>query len=235
MAKQCLDTKTRITLGALGGISPIIISLLVVDIVQLFNETGLMDGIGLAIRFLVLIFIGGLVGYLHNKEEEPFKLFQLGIAAPALLTTAINGNSIANTTLMIEHSASSSDTPHYFFIKSAYAAETNYKNLSSFKQAKVSNTQLFLRGLIGTKLFSDEDDYLVIIGSHTNINKAKQQVKNVKKKKYRAKIYEPTDGSKYYAVVIGANLNEQEAKKLKAQAIRNGLPSDTYLWKKKYR
>ncbi len=232
MAKlQCLDTKTRITLGALGGISPIIISLLVVDIVQLFNETGLMDGIGLGIRFLVLIFIGGLVGYLHNKEEEPFKLFQLGIAAPALLTTAINGNSIANQTLMKEHSASA-DTPHYFFIKSAHAAETDYKNLSTFKQPKVSNTQLFLRGLIGTKLFSDDDDYFVIIGSHKNISKAKHQVKQVKKKKFKAKIYEPTDGSQYYSVVIGANLNLDEAKKLQAQAIKNGLPRDTFLWKK---
>lgn len=230
MAKQCLDTKTRITLGALGGISPIIISLLVVDIVQLFNETGLMDGIGLAIRFLVLIFIGGLIGYLHTKEEEPFKLFQLGIAAPALLTTAINGNSIANQTLLKEHSA---ENQYHFFIKSAYAADTNYKNLSDFKEPKVNNTQLFLRGLIGTKLFSDDDDYYVIIGSHKNIKQAKQQVEKIKKKHYKAKIYSPTNGSKYFSVVIGANLDLKEAEKLQARAIRNGLPRDTYLWKRK--
>lgn len=232
MAKQYLDTKTRVTLGALGGISPIIISLLVVDIVQLFNETGLMDGIGLAIRFLVLIFIGGLVGYLHNKEEEPFKLFQLGIAAPALLTTAINGNSIANQTLLKEHSAASEPVYH-FFIKSAHAADTNYKNLSAFKEPKVSNTQLFLRGLIGTNIFSDDEDYFVIIGSHTKIQNAKKQVQAVQKKKFNAKVYKPTDGSKYYSVAIGANLDLKEAEKLQMQAIKNGLPKDTYLWKRK--
>jgi len=228
--KNCLDTKTRIAIGAIGGISPIIISLLVVDIVQLFNETGLMDGIGLGIRFFVLIFIGGMVGYLHNQEEEPFKLFQLGIAAPALLTTAINGNSIANQTLMKEHSAASE---YHFFIKSAHAADTNYKNLSDFKDPQINNAQLFLRGLIGTKLFSDKEDWYVIIGSHKNIKNAKAQVASVKAKKYKAKIYEPTSGSKYYSVVIGANLDLERAEKLKAQAIKHGLAKDTFIMPRK--
>lgn len=228
--KNCLDTKTRILIGAIGGISPIIISLLVVDIVQLFNETGLMDGIGLGIRFFVLIFIGGMVGYLHNQEEEPFKLFQLGIAAPALLTTAINGNSIANQTLLKEHSA---ESQYHFFIKSAHAADTAYKNIADFKEPKVSNTQLFLRGLVGTKLFSNDDDWFVIIGSHKNIKQAKDQVKKVKNKKYKAKIYEPSTGSKYFSVAIGANLDLKEAEQLQKEAIKNGLPKDTYLWKRK--
>lgn len=231
MAKQpiCLDTKTRITLGALGGISPIIISLLVVDVPALISETGLMDGIGLAIRFLVLIFIGGLVGYLHNKEDEPFKLFQLGIAAPALLTTAINGNSIANQTLLKEHTAA---TEYHLFIKDAYA-DPDYRNDDMFKEPKINNVQLFLRGLLGTKIFSDDDDYFVIIGSHSNLDKARNQVKLVKKKKYMAKIYEPVSGSKYFSVVIGANLDLKEAEKLQHLAIQHGLPKDTYLWKKK--
>jgi len=228
--KDCLDTKTRIAIGAIGGISPIIISLLVVDVVQLFNETGLMDGIGLGIRFFVLIFIGGMVGYLHNQEEEPFKLFQLGIAAPALLTTAINGNSIANQTFMKEHKA---DAQYHFFIKSAHAADTDYKNLSDFKEAKISNTQLFLRGLIGTKLFSKEDDWFVIIGSHKNIKTAKRQVSAAKNKKYKAKIYAPTDGSGYYRVVIGVNLDLEEAERLKKQAIKVGLAKDAYILPRK--
>lgn len=227
--KQCLDTKTRIILGALGGISPIIISLLVVDVASLINETGLMDGIGLAIRFLVLIFIGGLVGYLHNKEEEPFKLFQLGIAAPALLTTAINGNSIASQTLLKEHTAA---TEYHLFIKDAYA-DAHFRNDLMFKEPKINDVQLFLRGLLGTKIFSNDDDYFVIIGSHRDLQKAKNQAKAVKHKKYMAKIYEPVNGSKYYSVAIGANLDLKEAEKLQAQAIKNGLPKDTYLWKRK--
>jgi len=230
MAKQCLDTKTRITIGALGGISPIIISLLVVDITRLFSETGVMDGIGLSIRFLVLIFIGGLIGYLHTKEEEPFKLFQLGIAAPALLTTAINGNSISNQTYLKEHSA---DAEYHFFMKSAYAAEADYKNQTLFKQARVTQTQLFLRGLIGTKLFSEDDDWYVIVGSHKEISAAKLQVESIKTMHYKAKIYKPSTDRGYFTVAIGTNLDFEEAKQLKAKAIKNGLPEDTFLWKRK--
>jgi len=228
--KQPLDTRTRILVGAIGGISPIIISLLVVDVVALYNSTGLVDGIGLAVRFLVLIFIGGLIGYLHQHEEEPFKLFQLGIAAPALLTTAIHGNSVtANQGLMREHKAAAD---YSFFIKSAHAA-TDYKNAKLFQQSKVSDLQLFFRGLIGTNLFSNDDDWYVIIGSHTNIKHARKQVTAIKHKKYMAKVYSPASNSKYYSVAIGANLDLKTAEKLRKQAIKNGLPDDSYLWKRK--
>lgn len=228
--KDLLDTKTRILVGAIGGISPIIISLLVVDIVSLFNETGLVDGIGLAIRFLVLVFIGGLIGYLHQNEDEPFKLFQLGIAAPALLTTAINGNSIVNQSYLREHTA---QTNVSFFIKSAHADSVTFKNATFFQESKISDAQLFLRGLIGTSLFSNKDDWYVIVGSHRNIDAARAQVKNISQKKYMAKVYSPVTHSKYYSVVIGANLDLKAAEKLQQQAIKNGLPRDSYLWKRK--
>ena len=225
-----LDTKTRILVGSIGGISPIIISLLVVDVVALYNETGLMDGIGLGVRFLVLVFIGGLIGYLHHNEEEPFKLFQLGIAAPTLLTTAINGNSVINQDYMREHTAQTSIS---FFIKSAHADQATYSNIDLFQQSKVNDFQLFLRGLIGTKLFSDEDDWYVIVGSHRNIDSAHAQVKSVNQKKYMAKVYSPVSQSKYYSVAIGANLDLKTAEHLRQQAIKSGLPKDSYLWKRK--
>lgn len=228
--KNTLDTKTRILVGAIGGISPIIISLLVVDVIALAQNTGLMDGVGLGIRFFVLIFIGGLIGYLHQNEDEPFKLFQLGIAAPALLTTAINGNSIVNQDLLREHTA---QTDISFFIKSAHAETIDYKNISLFQESKVSDIQLFLRGLIGTSLFSEEDDWYVIVGSHTNIKAAHAQVKSVNQKKYMAKVFSPVTNSKYYSVVIGANLDLKIAEKLRKQAVKNGLPKDSYLWKRK--
>lgn len=225
-----LDSKKRILIGAIGGISPIIISLLVVDVISLYKETGLIDGIGLGIRFLVLIFIGGLVGYLHQNEQEPFKLFQLGIAAPALLTTAINGNSITNQSQLHEYR---SQTDITFFIKSAYADQHAYTNSNLFLEPKVSDTQLFLRGLLGTKLFNEEDDWFVIIGSHKNIQRAKAQVTVAAEKKYKAKIYSPSDQSEYYSVVIGANLDLKSAQRLQHEAVKHGLPKDTYLWKRK--
>lgn len=71
-----LTDKSRIIIGGIGGIAPLIISLLVVDLASLVNDLALMDAVGLTVRCLVLIFIGSMVGYLHHTEYEPFKVFQ---------------------------------------------------------------------------------------------------------------------------------------------------------------
>ena len=236
-----LDTRTRLIIGGIGGIAPIIISLLVVDLNSLINDLQMMDAIGLAVRCSVLIFIGGLVGYLHQDESEPFKVFQLGIAAPALLTTAINGYGVigagapAYKEIRAVETSQNSSWP-FDLIPSAHASEPakrnkKYININAFQEPKVSNVERFLRGLIGRKITSNGDDWFVIAGSHTSAQKAKRQANQLKRKNYLAKVYQPVNGSKHYAVVIGSNLNMEEAQSLRKKAIRMGLPSDTYLWR----
>ncbi|VAW59864.1 hypothetical protein MNBD_GAMMA11-1924 [hydrothermal vent metagenome] len=234
-----ISTHTRLIIGGIGGIAPIIISLLVVDIRSLINELQMMDAIGLAVRCSVLVFIGALVGYLHQDESEPFKVFQLGIAAPALLTTAINGYGIAGAGgSAFKEIRTTYNEPNWSFqlISNAHAVTTKtdkirYLNSSAFQEPKASNIERFLRGLIGKKINSRDDDWFVIAGSHTNANKAKRQVSRLSNKKYRAKIYQPTSGSRHFAVAIGANLSMKEAQALREKAIKNGLPKDTYLWR----
>lgn len=240
--KAILDTRTRLIIGGIGGIAPIIISLLVVDINTLINDLKMMDAIGLAVRCSILIFIGGLVGYLHQDETEPFKVFQLGIAAPAMLTTAINGygvvgsgNAAYKELHALKHNQSNWSLN---IISSVHAAETyradvKYLNSNAFQEQKVSNTERFLRGLIGKRVSSKGDDWYVIAGSHGTEKKAKQQVKKLKSQRYMAKIYQPVNGSKHFAVVIGSNLRIADAKSLREQAIRKGLPKDIYLWRPK--
>ena len=236
--------RTRIVIGGIGGIAPLLVSLLVVDLNSLIDDLALMDAVGLAVRCLVLIFIGALVGYMHNKEQEPFKVFQLGIAAPALLTTAINGYGIIGSGATFKEMKTAlqdgSETPNLIlpFISTAHAAGSvnasrhHYINQAFFQEAKISNFERFLRGLIGRRVSSSGDDWFVIVGSHISEQKATAQVKRLKRKHYLAKVYLPTDGSRYYAVTIGVNLNLHDAQTLRNKAIRQGLPKDTYLWRK---
>ncbi len=234
-----VSTRTRLIIGGIGGIAPIIISLLVVDLRSLITDMQMMDAIGLAVRCSVLVFIGALVGYLHQDEAEPFKVFQLGIAAPALLTTAINGYGIAGAGGITElRTAYNEPESSWSFqlIPGAHAAtteknRTRYINPSAFQEPKTSNIERFLRGLIGKKISSREDDWFVIAGSHTSSSKAKKQVNRLSNKKYYAKIYQPTDGSRHFAVAIGANLSMHAAQTLRDKAVKNGLPKDTYLWR----
>lgn len=237
-----LSDKNRIIIGGIGGIAPLIISLLVVDLNSLISDLAMMDAIGLTVRCLVLIFVGAMVGYLHNSEHEPFKVFQLGIAAPALLTTAINGYSVigpAATLKEIKGTAYYSESVDRFalsFISSAHAEEPQLRgkfiNRNAFKQAKISNVERFMRGLIGKRVSSKGDDWFVITGSHKNYEQALSQIQKINKKKFAGKVYRPNFDSGYFAVAIGANLSLDEAQRLKEKAIRKGLPKDTYLWRR---
>ena len=173
-----LTDKSRIIIGGIGGIAPLIISLLVVDLTSLLHDLALMDAIGLTVRCLVLTFVGAMVGYLHNTEQEPFKVFQLGIAAPALLATAINGYSVIGPPASLEEmkTASYQSEPTKQFtlslITTAHAEEPQlrgkYINKKAFKEPKITNVERFMRGLIGKRISAKGDDWFVITGSHRN-------------------------------------------------------------------
>jgi hypothetical protein len=56
-------------------------------------------------------------------------------------------------------------------------------------------------------------------------------VERLKGKGYEAIVYPPYRSNPYYGVMIGSWLTLKEANALKSQAIKDGLPKDTYLWK----
>lgn len=72
----------------------------------------------------------------------------------------------------------------------------------------------------------------MIAGSFVSEANADRQAGYLRQSKgYDARVYRPLDGGGYYAVIIGSYLSLKEAQTLKEQALRDGLPMDTYLWK----
>ncbi|WDE03404.1 hypothetical protein SG34_018635 [Thalassomonas viridans] len=226
----------RIALGAIGGITPYLVTLLSIDFKTAVASYEVLDWIGLLVRCIVLIFLGAFVAYLHKTENEPFKVFQLGLAAPALLATFINGGVGNNETLPI----SAMNGQHSFAIFSkAYAGEPpkdnngkkQYQNERMLKNAEVSGWSRFLRGLAGTKLqTSQQNSYFVIVGSHDTYKQAKAQTIRLAKKNYKAKVYNPHGFSKHYAVAIASHISKKAAIKLRDKAIADGLPANSYIW-----
>ena len=86
----------RFWFGALGGFLPALISLLSVDIGALIDNPNITTGhvVGAIIRYAILLILGG-VGAMLNDENKPFKLVQLGIAAPAVLASLVNAQANA--------------------------------------------------------------------------------------------------------------------------------------------
>jgi len=114
-----MEKKQRFAIGGLGALMPVLVSLLAVDVAAIIddgNELTTGNVIGVFVRYIILFFIGGFVAYLHEDESKPFKLFEIGIAAPALITSLITAQGIAPSKPQDNEQSSFS-----FFVSSAYA------------------------------------------------------------------------------------------------------------------
>lgn len=82
--------------GAVGGVLPILVSILSIDLSPIIDNPGsltLGNYIGFGLRVVALIVAGGVVALMNSNVKAPLTpvtLVQLGVTAPALLTSFIN-------------------------------------------------------------------------------------------------------------------------------------------------
>jgi hypothetical protein len=88
----------RLFTGCLGALAPILVNLYVVDLQTTLANLLPLEAVSYAVRVLALCISACVIVYLNNDEMRPAKLFQLGIMAPAMLTSMLNGAVIANKT-----------------------------------------------------------------------------------------------------------------------------------------
>jgi hypothetical protein len=86
-------------LGGLGGLLPVLATLVAVDlssIATLVDKGEITEGlcVGYAIRVIGLFALGGIMAALNTGVKEPFALVQIGIAAPALVTSYLAGSEV---------------------------------------------------------------------------------------------------------------------------------------------
>lgn len=223
------DETKAILIGVASGILPLALNLLNIPPNNIFSNFDIATFLGNIVQVLILMFLGGFFVYIH-KEKDLFKAFQLAIAAPAIVVGTINGQALnTSETELRELSAPTAITSTLsepgafmdFFISSAHAT-TGHKYLK-----EASYIDRFWYGISGNL----DSSWFVIAGSHITEEKANAQVQELQQKGYDAKVYDRFGGSKYYGVMIGSYLTIIEAKQLRAKAIEEGLPKDTYLWK----
>jgi hypothetical protein len=88
-----MSTLERVMIAGCGALTPVAANLLVVDLDAMPKDLDLLIILGHVLRAFLLFGVGAFFGYLHD-ETNRFKLFQLGLAAPAFVLAAWNGNQL---------------------------------------------------------------------------------------------------------------------------------------------
>ena len=221
-----MSNRQKIFIGGLGALTPIILNLLILDLGGTLENLkwGLL--VGYIIRVIVLFYVGGLIAFLHKDENSAIKLFELGIAAPALITAMLNAHNIESPKGV--NVSEKQKIGSVIFVTPAYAQRVEDK-LKTFSVPEESTFEQIKRGLFGSK---PQRVWFVIVGSHLKLEDAEKQAKqiNSKTKEFNAEVYDRYGGNPYYGVIIGANLTYEDAQQLRRKAIDSGLPKDSYLW-----
>lgn len=89
-----MSKKERFLYGGLGACIPMLLQLLQVDAKLMFVGFSTVVFAGYVVRSVVLFALGGTLAAAHKNGVSPLQLIQLGMAAPALLLSFVNGQNV---------------------------------------------------------------------------------------------------------------------------------------------
>jgi hypothetical protein len=168
-AEPTLQVWERWLYGGLGSLAPIFVAALALDLATVFRSADMPAVAGWIARSVVLFVIGGFVAFLHKKETDAWRCFVIGIAAPALITTAISGRQLGRI----------AGSPSYISTAVAGEVPTTFgsSDIKSTSLAGLQETSAskFERGFLGR----DPSRIYVVISLAFNEQQAKELAVNV--------------------------------------------------------
>lgn len=246
----------RFLIGGLGGLAPVAALLLAIDFEKHFADPMSAKVLGYAARVVVLFAIGGVVAWLHENEDKLFKLFEIGVGAPALIAGFVTTNSLVMGVPPSLPVAGVAEAIVLSLLPSAHAqggsgssAKTAPQPPASLRARQADSDRIvlpeqmpetikkfkapttgaqFLEGFIGV---APTHSWYVIAGSHATQEDAAKQAAaiNAMNKELKAEVFAPVSSGKPFGVVLGAELSRGEAKALRNKAISAGIGEDAHI------
>lgn len=212
----------KFLIGGAGGIVPVVLNLLVVDYTSLLLNLTVLVAMGYVIRVVVLFGVGGFWAALHSESNKR-KLFELGILAPAIITSLINAGNAKQSINIPGNDARSSG---YTLLIGDANARSQKGTFEQFDAHRESALQQLWRGFTGSRA---SGDWFVIAGSYSEPSTAKALADKINERRggFEAKVYE--DGANY-RVVIGSHLTREAAEDVRKKAMESGLAVDAQLF-----
>lgn len=248
--QHSLSIVPKMILGALGALTPVLLNLYAVDFEKLFmhQQITVPYVIGYVVRILILILYGSLIAFFHRDENNPVKLFQLGVAFPAIVTILLSGassrNGSDNTTPSLSTDivtpttnavaavpvlAARADVARADVARAMFAQYTNPSLSSSpplpkqFDMVQENALSQFVKGFLGTQVQSDT--FVVALTPPQSLARAtddyqfyQRNYPNADVQLYRA--YQTDD---LYVLVLGGQMSKTAAISQQNTAQRMGL------------
>lgn len=221
----------RIIIGALGGLSAVLVKFLGQDFANVVAHAANLTPdqllgykIGYGLLTPILMFLGAFVAW-TSDEERRVKLVALAIAAPAMITTW-SGGSKAELRASVD-----------FFIPSAYAQSLKPGTVSGNPVDPEAPTDKSALEQIkdGVGIFfgygKEPTRYWVIVGSYKDRDAAQQFADkiNAESDTLGAWVGLKVPPSEYYPVIVGGHSLLGEARALKDRALATKGIKDAYL------
>jgi hypothetical protein len=237
------EIKIACCIGAMAGITPLMVSLVSVDAEMIVEEFVPTIFIGYMIKAIGLMVLGAFVVFV-NSESDFKKAFQLGLMAPALVVGTINASNFNEAKQEIRYLESELGTHEsanrvpknnttsllenhgfgFSIISSAYAGD---QNALIGKHNKPSAGRQIWYGISG----KISDCWFVIVDSYNQESDARSKVRQLNSRGYDARVVKNPQNSDIYGVAIGSRLTLREAQEIQKQAFDDGLHKESYLLK----
>ncbi len=133
---MAIGLRERVLIGGTGGVIPIFVNLARSDPRLIFQSFELLVFLGFCVQGIFLFIVGGVVAYFMKSEKDHWKLFVIGMTAPAMLTGINNARQINDS--------------------KEYHASASYENLSpilsqTVQVAQIGQTNDFIQILLAAK------------------------------------------------------------------------------------